>query len=61
MTLMLAPKAIVSTIVARSPTAMTYAASVPERSSRPIMIELATRPESAKTSPCAKLISCRMP
>ena len=35
-----------------------------EASSRPSTLTitvLATRPDSANTSPCAKLISCRMP
>jgi hypothetical protein len=58
---MVAPKPIVIRRVAISPPIATATASSAERLSTSIMIELATRPESANTSPCAKLISCRMP
>jgi hypothetical protein len=58
---MLAPNSIVRTIVPASPRAMTAIASFPLRSKMLTMIVLATRPHRANTSPCAKLISCRMP
>ena len=51
---------ITTSVMARPP----MITIVLELSSRPRTLTitvLATRPESAKTSPCAKLISCRMP
>ena len=47
--------------VARRPTMTPKTASSPLRLSRRTMIVLDTSPESANTSPWAKLISCRIP
>ena len=51
---------ITTSVIARPP----MIAITLESTSRPrtlMMTVLATSPESANTSPCAKLISCRMP
>ena len=52
---------MITTRVSSIPPMITSTLVSASRPSTETIIVLATSPESAKTSPCAKLISCRIP
>jgi len=59
--LITAPISAAATNVTARPPTIPSADDVSLRPNSDVMNELAISPHSAKTSPCAKLISCRIP